>query len=165
MKTATDSFQCVKPIGGFDKPQWDICPNTAEWQGSSPGLLRYCTEHKNGYSGTRWVPINAHEAVAARAEWDQWVAEYQRQKSAEEAWAADNPDLIELAEQVHAHAKEHYSEGGWDVLVECWSVVDIAKRLAADSTAPSTADAAVDSFRAVVDVWQDRQADAVNSAF
>lgn len=32
----------------------------------------------------------------------------------------------ELIDAVKAHALDHYSTGGWDYIVECWSDADIA---------------------------------------
>lgn len=34
-----------------------------------------------------------------------------------------------LAEEIMAYAKEHYSEGGWDIVVECYSIDDIVADL------------------------------------
>lgn len=73
----------------------------------------------------------------------------------------------ELAEAVMKHAEAHYEDGGWDVLVECWTIDEIAarleERLDADQLTP---EAAIDSFRTLeVSVWADREADARNSAF
>jgi hypothetical protein len=60
-----------------------------------------------------------------------------------------------------AHALAHYSDGGWDVIVECWSDDQIL-----DATRGSrTVSGAVKMLSAVVDVYADQQADAKNSAF
>jgi hypothetical protein len=62
---------------------------------------------------------------------------------------------------VKAHALEHYSDGGWDVVVEAWSDDQIL-----DATRGSrTVNGAVKMLSAVVDVYADKQADAKNSAF
>lgn len=68
----------------------------------------------------------------------------------------------EVIEAVKRHALEHYEDGGWDVIVECYSDTDLATRLAGHRTA----EAAIESLRSCeIDVWSDRQADARNSAF
>jgi len=61
------------------------------------------------------------------------------------------------AEQVMAHAVEHYNDGGWDVIVECWTIEDLANA--------RTEDGSWVGIEGAVDVWADRQADAINSAF
>jgi hypothetical protein len=61
--------------------------------------------------------------------------------------------LPRTVDEVKAYALEHYEDGGWDVIVECWSDDDIALALA-DNT-----------LYAAIDIFADRQADAINSAF
>lgn len=78
--------------------------------------------------------------------------------------------LEKLAEAVLAEAQKRYTEGGWDVLVECWTVEDIVARWKRDEAEcsvplPRTAEEAIESFQGVVAVWADQQADARNSAF
>jgi hypothetical protein len=68
-----------------------------------------------------------------------------------------------LIDAVKKHANEHYEDGGWDVLVECWSDKDILNHL--NTYGARTEKQAVESFKTVVSVWADRQADARNSAF
>ncbi len=73
-----------------------------------------------------------------------------------------------LVEAVKAHALEHYEDGGWDVVVECFSaaeiveVFDIGRRY---GDVIETAEQAIAAFASPVEVWADRQADARNSAF
>jgi hypothetical protein len=43
--------------------------------------------------------------------------------------------MNELVEAVKAHARDHYEDGGWDVLVECYSDSDIAGIVAGAKTA------------------------------
>lgn len=75
-------------------------------------------------------------------------------------------DMDELTEAVKAHALEHYEDGGWDVIVECWSDSDIAAVLACALDPIKTAADAISHFAdGVVAVWADQQADAINSAF
>jgi len=66
-----------------------------------------------------------------------------------------------FADRVMAHAKEHYSEGGWDVIVECWWPDDITEILIEQGDE----DSAWRMIESLVDIWSDRQADARNSAF
>jgi hypothetical protein len=68
-----------------------------------------------------------------------------------------------LVEAVKSHAQEHYKDGGWDVIVECWTDGEIRERLT-EHKAHSLA-AALKAFEPLIDVWSDRQADARNSAF
>jgi hypothetical protein len=67
----------------------------------------------------------------------------------------------ELVQQVKWHAEEHYNDGGWDVIVECWDDEQIANQIGR----ARTVEGAVKKFKDVVSVWADRQADAINSAF
>ncbi len=74
--------------------------------------------------------------------------------------AVDNSTLVEY---VKAYALEHYEDGGWDVVAECWSDASISTLLASkDATDEASA---VGAFAVLVDVWADRQADGRNSAF
>lgn len=64
----------------------------------------------------------------------------------------------ELVEQVKAHATEHYADGGWDVVVECWDDAEIAEQIGKARTLAG----ALAKFKPVVGVWADRQADAAH---
>lgn len=61
----------------------------------------------------------------------------------------------ELVEAVKAHAAEHYNDGGWDVIVECWEDDQIAEQIGPARTVKG----ALAKFATVVDLWADRQAD------
>jgi hypothetical protein len=61
-----------------------------------------------------------------------------------------------LVAQVKRHALANYSNGGWDVIVECWGDDDI--RAAIGDAA--TLERAIARMAEVVDVYADRQADA-----
>jgi hypothetical protein len=68
-----------------------------------------------------------------------------------------------LIDGVKAYAQAHYTDGGWDVIVECW---DDAQIYEATKTSRTINGAVTNStLSACVDVWADQQADAVNSAF
>lgn len=65
-----------------------------------------------------------------------------------------------LVAQVKQHAHANYSNGGWDVVVECWSDSDIRETIG-DA---STLERALARMAEVVDVYADRQADAAHYA-
>jgi hypothetical protein len=67
----------------------------------------------------------------------------------------------EIAKYIYDYAVEHYNDGGWDVIVECWTLDAIANSLEDDETKED----ALKHFEGVVDVWAERQADAVNSVW
>jgi hypothetical protein len=73
-----------------------------------------------------------------------------------------NPSFV--ASALYKHAEDHYTDGGWDVIVECWTLEMIDDYLveAGVCTFPD----AVKLFgEGVVAIWADQQADAINSAF
>jgi hypothetical protein len=65
----------------------------------------------------------------------------------------------QIANYIYNYAKEHYGDGGWDVIVECWSIEDIMETIEDDESQEE----ALNSFKSVAAVWADRQADAINS--
>ena len=67
----------------------------------------------------------------------------------------------EIAKYIYNYAQEHYEDGGWDVIVECWTIEDIMERI---EDGESKEDA-LKSFESVVGVWADQQADAANSVW
>ena len=67
----------------------------------------------------------------------------------------------EIAKYIYDYAVEHYNDGGWDVIVECWSLKEIMNEIQDDDSKED----ALKHFESVVDVWAERQADAVNSAW
>ena len=67
----------------------------------------------------------------------------------------------EIAKYIYNYAQEHYEDGGWDVIVECWTINDIMERI---EDGESKEDA-LKSFESVVGVWADQQADAINSVW
>lgn len=72
-------------------------------------------------------------------------------------------ELQDLVRAVKDHAVEHYNDGGWDVIVECWGDNQIANIIEAGDA--KTVKQAIKCFKPMVDIWADRQADARNSAF
>lgn len=75
-----------------------------------------------------------------------------------------------LAQSLLDYALDHYDDGGWDVLVECWTVEDIVaewRRGVTDfrGTIPRSLRGAIASFQPKVDYWADQEADTINSAF
>lgn len=72
----------------------------------------------------------------------------------------------ELYDQIQAHATSHYTDGGWDVIVECFNQQEMAELLDCVINGPEpTLEEALKRLEPVVSVWADRQADARNSAF
>jgi hypothetical protein len=69
-------------------------------------------------------------------------------------------DTVALVAIVKQHAVDHYEEG-WDVVVECYGDADLARTIGRARTVKG----ALAKFEAMVDVWNDRCADARNSAF
>lgn len=71
----------------------------------------------------------------------------------------------ELADEVLEHAKYHYSDGGWDVVVECMGPEEIAREIAEyverEGISAPTATDAVGAFEERVGVWADQQAGAI----
>ena len=67
----------------------------------------------------------------------------------------------QLVQDVKAFALDHYNDGGWDVIVECWSDAEIADQIGKATTFKG----ALKKFEFMVDVWSDQQADAINSVF
>lgn len=62
----------------------------------------------------------------------------------------------EMVAAVKKHAEEHYNDGGWDVIVECWSAEDIAKAIEGCTSAKE----AIRLVGRIVGVYAERQADA-----
>lgn len=69
--------------------------------------------------------------------------------------------MTDLVEFVKAHALAHYEDGGWDVVFECFTDAEIADVIG-DA---KTEDKALIRIYRLVEVYADRQADAINSAF
>jgi hypothetical protein len=70
-----------------------------------------------------------------------------------------------LAAEILEHAKYHYSDGGWDVIVECMGLDDIAQDIADyeedEQTSVQTVTEALAAFESRVDVWSDQQKGAI----
>lgn len=71
--------------------------------------------------------------------------------------------MEEIIKFIKQYAQDHYNDGGWDVIVECWGDSDIRDYL--NSCKITTQAEALKQFKRVVGVWADQQADAKNSAF
>jgi hypothetical protein len=72
-----------------------------------------------------------------------------------------NMNKEEIAKYIYNYAQEHYDDGGWDVIVECWTIQAIMDALEDDETKEE----ALESFRSVAEVHAERQADAINSVW
>jgi len=62
----------------------------------------------------------------------------------------------EIVDAVRRYAEQHYNDGGWDVVVECYDDADIAEVIGN----VRSLDAAVKRFAPLIDIWSERQADA-----
>ncbi len=81
----------------------------------------------------------------------------------------------ELIAGVRRYAVEHYEDGGWDVIVECWEDAQIGDALVRYSrksgrkrrvrTLAEAVTPGKSILADVVSIFADRQADARNSAF
>lgn len=81
-------------------------------------------------------------------------------------------EMQRLTKHVMQHALDHYDDGGWDVIVECYEHGDIEKTITnalviefAEGDPKRAEELAVAAFADVVGIYADRQADAKNSAF
>lgn len=72
----------------------------------------------------------------------------------------DNSALVKF---VQSYALGHYTEDGWDVIVEAWTDDEISEHLQECGAIDEAS--SLDAFKDVVGIWSERQADAVNSAF
>lgn len=70
--------------------------------------------------------------------------------------------MTTYSQSIMDRAIQNYEGGGWDVIVECWTLEDIDQLLAEHHGDEAEA---TKTIEALVDVWSDRQADARNSAF
>jgi len=66
-----------------------------------------------------------------------------------------------LVQEIKTYARDHYEDGGWDVILECWEDDEIADTIRGARTVRG----AIRKIRRIVDVYADRQADARNSVF
>jgi hypothetical protein len=69
-----------------------------------------------------------------------------------------------LAPAIYKYAEDHYTDGGWDVIVECWTL-DMIEDYIIEAGVCTFADAVKLFGDGVVAIWADQQADAINSAF
>lgn len=65
----------------------------------------------------------------------------------------------EIAKYIYDYAVEHYNDGGWDVIVECWTLKEIMEHIEDDDSKED----ALKKFQSTADVWAEREADALNS--
>ena len=66
--------------------------------------------------------------------------------------------IEKLVAEVKQYALDHYCDGGWDVVVECYTDEEISTILTEDKC--QTVEDAIKSFEPLVGVWAERQADA-----
>lgn len=93
----------------------------------------------------QWIHDNTHPVLTAVQEWQ-----------------ASRKDLYtDIVKAVRDHALAHYNDGGWDVIVEAWDDNQILDTIGYATTAKG----AIKKVASIVDIYADRQADAINSAF
>ena len=73
------------------------------------------------------------------------------------------PLMKQLVDTIKNYAIEHYDEGGWDVVSECFTDEEIQEHLVREKA--TTKEEAIKAFQWLVNIWAERQADARNSAF
>jgi len=66
----------------------------------------------------------------------------------------------ELAQQVMDYAKVHYHENGWDTVVECYSMTELAKEIQDNETFDQVIARMERVGKAVAEIRQDRMAEA-----
>ncbi len=71
------------------------------------------------------------------------------------------PHKEPLVDAVIQHAEDHYTEGGWDVIVECYDRAMVSDLIGQARTPKG----AIAKAASIVSIYADRQADAINSAF
>lgn len=70
---------------------------------------------------------------------------------------ASGVDFGTIATAVAAHALAHYSEGGWDFIVKCWTQREIVAELRTQGVA--TRSAAIGHFAAIAALLDERRAE------
>lgn len=68
-----------------------------------------------------------------------------------------------VAAAIYKWAEDHYTEGGWDVIVECWTLPMIDEYIV-EAGATNFKDG-LKAISGLASIWADQQADAINSAF
>ncbi len=69
--------------------------------------------------------------------------------------------MAEMVAAVKRHAREHYNEGGWDSIVECYDDDDIARDIG-DAT---TVESAIHNVGVLCGMWDDKRQDALAEVF
>jgi len=68
-----------------------------------------------------------------------------------------------IAKAVYAYAEDHYYDGGWDVIVECYTLEMLEEVIVKEGwTRPQEA---IEFYKGIASIYDDRQQDAINSAF
>lgn len=67
---------------------------------------------------------------------------------------------ITLAQAVQAHASQNYNTGGWDILVECYTLEGVAELIGKARTAKGAIKKAAQTLGVIAGVREDRQAEA-----
>lgn len=69
--------------------------------------------------------------------------------------------MQEMIQAVKTYAREHYNEGGWDSIVECYDDSDIAREIKGCTTCAE----AIEAVGHGCEVWDDRRRDIQAEAF
>lgn len=67
--------------------------------------------------------------------------------------------MEELVKAVKAHARAHYSEDGWDNIVECYEDSELRELLEEQSPVPTTPEEAIKAVHKIVKLWHEREKD------
>lgn len=68
-----------------------------------------------------------------------------------------------IAKAIYAYAEDHYNDGGWDVIVECYTIDMLEEVVIREGW--KRPQEAIKFFEGIADIYNDRQQDAINSAF
>mgnify|MGYP006279002517 CR=1 FL=1 len=67
----------------------------------------------------------------------------------------------EMIEAVKAHAREHYEEGGWDSIVECYDDEDIIR----DMGTATTVEEAIRNVGKLAGIWDEHRKEIISTTF
>lgn len=76
-------------------------------------------------------------------------------------------DMFDIARRIYEYAQGHYDDGGWDVIVECYTHQQIVAAVwgSDEHEVAVTYEAALAEVSELVSIYADREADAQNSRF
>lgn len=68
-----------------------------------------------------------------------------------------------VADSVAVHARKHYGESAWDVVVECWTFKELSDW--AEKNDIKTPEDGIKLMKIIVGVWEERRANAEKEVF